>query len=484
MNARDLIDTWAGRLDAEQQLQAERGDDQPIASVAGRLIQTVGTLYLYEFRLPAGRSIEADTPISIVAQDETDPAEGVTLSCQEGLLLIQTFDAIGPSIDDATLIPDRAGFLSTASGRLREMLTKTDAYRLGPADRLAALLEPSPGTDEGGAGASSVLATQWSDDQGLRRQRIASLVIELIRANKRILLVAPTHSAADEVAGIIAKAMKAGGLVYKTWISRYEMTLAQQAAGLSIHELGFEAQMHQFYAKSRADKAVLRRKYERFRELTPILAYKAQKQKDLDEVRLLEWRLLTQLSELQTKTKEANAILAEYETLPLLRRLSMQAVGKNVESLHQYLELYQSQIDGLMKELSIAKDRIAELAPEAAVPKDMRPEFEELKGDIIRLGGTRKIRELLAAEEDTNRQAFIQNRRLVVTTADRVLGDPLFSKVRFDVLIADNAPWIWAPGLLAAAGLVRERIVLSGDTRDIATAGLWRATEPTIPSAR
>ncbi len=484
MTARDLIEVWAGRLDVEQRHLAGLSTDQPIVSVTGRLIQTVGTLYLYEFRLPAGRSVAADTPISIVLQDDSDPAEGIALSCQENLALVQTFDAIGPTVEDATLIPDRAGFLSTVAGRLRDMLTKSDAYRLGPADRLAALLEPSSGADETGAASGSVLATQWSDDQALRRQRIAALAIELIRANKRILLVAPTHSAADEIAGTIAKAMKAGGLTYKTWISRYEMTLAQQAAGLPIHELGFEAQMHQFYAKSRADKAALRRKYERFRELTPILAYKAQKQKDLDEVRLLEWRLLTQLSDLQTKTKEANAILAEYESLPLLRRLSMQAVGKNVESLHQYLELYQIQIAGLMKELDIAKARIAELAPEAAVPKDMRPEFEELKEDIVRLGGTKKIRELLAAEEDTNRQAFVQNRRLVVTTAERVLGDPLFSKVRFDVLVADNAPWISAPGLLGAAGLIRERIVLSGDTRDIAAAGLWRVAETPLRSAR
>ena len=104
------------------------------------------------------------------------------------------------------------------------------------------------------------------------------------------------------------------------------MTVAHQAFGLPIRELGFEAQMHQFYAKSRADKAALRRKYERFRELTPILAYKGHKQKDLDEVRLLEWRLLTQVSDLQAKQKEAQTTLAEYENLPLLRRLTMALV--------------------------------------------------------------------------------------------------------------------------------------------------------------
>jgi hypothetical protein len=484
MNARDLIEIWTARLLAEQQQVTKAGLDQPIAPVTGRLLQVVGTIYLYEFRLPPGRSLEIDTPISIVPTDDMEPTEGIALSSRGDLVLVQTFDAVGQLVEEATIIPDRAGFLATSATRLKDMLTQADAYRLGPADRLAPILEASSRSEENGSSSASIVTTLWSDDLTRRRQRIASLAIELIRANKRILLVCPDHHAADDVAGTIAKAMKAGGLIYKTWITRYEMALAQQASGLAIQELGFEAQMHQFYAKSRADKAALRRKYERFRELTPLLAYKRQKQKDLDEVRLLEWRLLTQFSELQTKTKEAKATLAEYENLPLLRRLSMQAVGKNVESLHQYLELYESQIAGLRKELDIAKARIEELAPEAAVPKDMRPEFEELKEEIIRLGGTKKIRELLAAEEDTNRQAFIQNRRLVITTAARILADPLFSRVRFDVLIADNAPRIPVPGLLGSAGLVRERIILTGDTGDIAAAGLWNSTEVAGQSSR
>ena len=227
------------------------------------------------------------------------------------------------------------------------------------------------------------------------------------------------------------------------------------------------------FAKSRADKASLRRKYDRFRELTPLLAYKGQKQKDLDEVRLLEWRLLTQLSNFQAKIKDVTAIMTEYEKLPLWRRIGMQTVGKNVESLQQYRVLYEQQIGELTKELEIAKARIDELVPEAAVPKDLRPEFDDLKEDITKLGGTKKIRELLAAEENTNRQAFIQNRRLVVSTPARIASDPLFTRVRFDVLIVEDAPQINATMLLAAAGLIRERIVLSGDPRDLVAGGRW-----------
>ena len=474
MTARELIEQWTARLAADQAQVAESQGDRPLGPVTGRLLHTIGTLYLYEFRLPPDSALAIDVPVSIVPDDETEPAEGLVLSCKDGLALVQTFDMVGATVTNATIVPDRGGFLARAAERFAHMLSQPDSYRLGPADRLAHLMVTSSCSEQGGG---AVLTTVWTEDSALRLQKVAATAIELIRANKRILLVTPDHHAADDISGAIARAMKAGGLVYKTWVSRYEMTVAQQAFGLAIQELGFEAQMHQFYAKSRADKAALRRKYERFRELTPILAYKGHKQKDLDEVRLLEWRLLTQLSELQAKQKEAQTTLAEYESLPLLRRLTMQAVGKNVESLHQYLELYETQIAALMKELDIAKTRIEELVPEAAVPKDMRPEFEDLKEEIVKLGGTKKIRELLAAEEDTNRQAFIQNRRLVITTADRVLADPLFSRVRFDVLIADNAPWISLPGLLGAAGLVRERIVVTGDQRDIAAAGRWKMNE-------
>jgi hypothetical protein len=479
MTARDLLETWALRLEAEQKRVSGTALDQPITQVAGRLVHTIGTLHLYELTLPHGSSIEHDTPLSIIPPDDMEPTEGIVLGGQGNMVLVQTFDAIGQSCADATVVPDRAGLLATSAKRLRDMLAQPDAYRLGPADRLAPLLEATTGAEElSGTGAgSSILTTIWSDELSVRRQRLAMLVIELIRENKRILLVCPNHQAADALVGTIARAMKAVGLMYKTWVSRYEMALAQQVEGIGIQELGFEAQMHQFYAKSCADKAALRRKYERFRELTPVLAYKGQKQKDLDEVRLLEWRLLTEVSGLQAKINDVNATLAEYENLPLLRRLSLQAVGKNVESLHQYLKLYESQCAELRGELDIAKVRIDELVPEAAVPKDMRPEFDELKEDIVRLGGTKKIRELLAAEEDTNRQAFIQNRRLVVTTASRVLSDPLFSRVRFDILIADEAPWIAAAPLLGAAGLVRERIVISGDQRDIPEAGRWASRE-------
>jgi hypothetical protein len=64
-----------------------------------------------------------------------EPTEGIVLGGQGNVVLVQTFDAIGQTCPDATVIPDRAGFLATSAKRFRDMLTQPDSYRLGPADR-------------------------------------------------------------------------------------------------------------------------------------------------------------------------------------------------------------------------------------------------------------------------------------------------------------------------------------------------------------
>lgn len=473
MTAAKLIESWIVNLEGEQARLVERGQDAPIRASQGRLVRTTGGLHLYEFVVPNGVRMPIDLPISLVPADDTDTTEGIVL-CQTGhSILVQLVDHLGSEGPSVTLVPDQAGLVGTAAARLKEILAKPDLYHLGPAERLAALLQ-MPTVEVGTSSvSSSVFTTVWSDDQAVRRQKLGALAMDLVRANKRILLLSPDHKDSDELVGMVGRTMKAGGLNPRTWVTRYELPIVPQAAGLDLQALSFEAQMHQFYAKSQGDKASLRQKYDRFRELAPFLSQKEAKQRDLDEVRLLEWRLVTQFREFQVKLAGVDTTLKEFETLPLFQRLAMQAVGKNVDSLKQYRALYQRQLDRLNSEIDVAKGRIQQLVPEAAVPRGQRAECEDLKQQITKLGGTKKVRELLAAEENPNRQAFVQNRRLVAATPTRVATDPLFGRVRFDVLMVDEAPQIAMSSLLAAAGLVRERIIVSGDPRDIAAAGRW-----------
>src|SRR5207245_9970588 len=111
---------------------------------------------------------------------------------------------------------------ATWAHRVGSRLAQPDACGLGPRGRVAPLLEATTGAEElsgAGTGSSSV-TTFWANELSVRRQRLAVLAIEVIRANKRILMVCPDHQAADALVGTVARAMKAVGLLYKTGVSR------------------------------------------------------------------------------------------------------------------------------------------------------------------------------------------------------------------------------------------------------------------------
>jgi len=466
----ELLAHYADQLTDDRETVMAHGLDAPLHISGGHLVRTVGSLFLYAVTLAPDKRLLLDVPLTILPDNELDPTEGFALGYDGTDVLLQTMDSLGNTLTGGTLIPDTSGFLETATQRLTEMRMKPEAYAFGPAERLIPWINPNAGPDQfhaRSAVSTSVLTTLWGDTLEARRTQLGSLLVEHVRKNKRILLVSHTHQSLDEVVGFMARALRNAALPFKSLLSCYEMPILQSVSGLDLRDVGFEYHMHKFFANANAYKTTLRKKYARFRELTPILAYKKEKQKDLQEVKLLEWRLLTQLSEWQGKIKHLDQTLADYEALSIWKRLAMQTAGKNVETLAEYRKIYQQKVQGLMGEVEIAQARIRELVPKASIPKDMRPEYEELKEEISRFGGTQKIRELLSAGEGTNRQAFAQNKRILATTPGRLMTDPLFRRLKFDVLIIDEAPKIPAPLLLGAAGLIRERIVMSGNTQDL-----------------
>lgn len=494
MKLTEMFEHYARQLTEEKVKVSARGLDTPIEATSTRQVATAGTLYLYTLSIPETATVLEDVPLTILQAGDLDPTEGYCLQRRGGELLIQTLDSLGSSVTESTIIPDTSGFFETASQRLAEMAAKPERYALGPAERLLPWIDPNQTEGNSGARAgvsATLLTTVWNEDKMARWTTLGPLVVECMRKNKRVLLLCPSHQTIDEFTGFLAKALRAAALPFKSLISCYEVPTLGEASGFTLQEFSFEAQMNGFFAKSRANKTALRKLYERFRELTPILAYKRQKQSDLNEVKLLEWRLLTEVSDFQVKIKDIDKILGEYESLPIWKRLAMQAGGKNIASLGEYRILYEEKTKELMRDVEIAQARIHDLKPEAAMPKDVRPEYEELKEEITRLGGTKKIREMLAASEGTSRQAFMQNKRLVAATPGRVVTDSLFKQVRFDVLIAEGAPKIPAPFLLGAAGLIQEQIIISGDTQDLipsatspVNAGrLWRQHWLEIPSS-
>ncbi len=354
--------------------------------------------------------------------------------------------------------------------RLEDILHHSSAYHFGPADRLMPWVAPDKPVDDPTLRSTivtSVLTTIWDTDRTVRRTKLAAVVTELVKANKRILLIGPDTRTLTEALLAIAKGLRGAGLQHRSFLCCYDAPTSAGEGGINLRDLMFDAQVSTFLGKSQADKAGLRRKLERYLELAPILRYKAEKQKDLDEVRHLEWRLLTALGDAQAQIKRLQGLLGIYETLPVWQRLSMQVIGSNVATMKENCVLYETQKQEYMKELEIVQRRINELKPEAAVDPEMRPEYEDLKEEIERLGGAAKVWDVLAMEEDTKRLPFLQAKRVLAATASRVVSDAIFRTIRYDVLLVDEGPRIPLPLLFACACLVRERIVLAGDPQEM-----------------
>jgi len=377
---------------------------------------------------------------------------------------------IGLVADEAKGAADPAGLLSKVRQRLEDILHHSSAYHFGPADRLMPWVAPeTPVADPTlrSTIVTSVLTTIWDADRAARRTKLAATVTELVKANKRVLLIAPNTRTLTEALLAAARGLRGAGLQYRSFLCCYDPPDKTVDSGINLRELTFDFQVSTFLGKSQADKAGLRRKLERYLELAPILRYKAEKQKDLDEVRHLEWRLLTALGDAQAQIKKLQGLVTSYEALPVWQRLSMQVLGSNVATMNENCVLYEAQKREYMNELEIVQARINELKPEAYIDPEMRPEYEDLKEEIERLGGAAKVREVLAMEEDVKRLPFLQAKRVLAATATRVVGDSIFRPIRYDALVIDEGPRIPLPLLFACACLARERIVLAGDPQDI-----------------
>src|SRR5437879_7641177 len=314
------------------------------------------------------------------------------------LARVKAFDllpALLHLVADEERAGDPSGFLPKLHRRLEDMLHHPSSYHFSAADRLMPWVAPDTSVTDPmlrSTVVTSVLTTIWDADRTARHTRLADVVTELVKANKRVLLIAPDNRTLTEALLATAKGLRGAGLQYRSFLCCYDPPNITSDGGLNLRDLIFDVQVSAFLGKSQSDKAGLRRKLERYLELTPILRYKAEKQKDLDEVRHLEWRLLTALGDAQAEIKRLQSILAGYERLPLWQRLGMQVVGSNVATMKENCVLYEAQKQDYLDELEIAQTRINELKPEAYADPALRPDYEGLKDEIERLGDRKSTR--------------------------------------------------------------------------------------------
>ena len=147
--------------------------------------------------------------------------------------------------------------------RLEDITHHSASYYFGPADRLVPWVapdHPSPDPALRSTILTSVLTPVWEPDRQARRTSLCAIMTELVKANKRVLLVAPDNRTLDETLLASAKALRGAGLQYRSFLCRYEPPTIADEGGINLRELSFEAQVSAFLGKSQSDKAGLRRK--------------------------------------------------------------------------------------------------------------------------------------------------------------------------------------------------------------------------------
>ncbi|MGH7232088.1 MAG: hypothetical protein ACREJU_12130, partial [Nitrospiraceae bacterium] len=119
MKLGDLLQHFSRALEHERDQAAPTGLDAPLAVSEGRHLSATGTLHLYSFKLPAGgpppsRSLE-DVPVTVIPSGNAEPTEGFVLEQSDDTIVVQTFDAIGQTVETATIVPDTTAFFDAIS---------------------------------------------------------------------------------------------------------------------------------------------------------------------------------------------------------------------------------------------------------------------------------------------------------------------------------------------------------------------------------
>ena len=89
---------------------------------------------------------------------------------------------------------------------------------------------------------------------------------------------------------------------------------------------------------------------------------------------------------------------------------------------------------------------------------------------------TKKIKEIRAALH-TEEQAYVEEAKLVATTASKLYADKLFDEKKYDIVMFDEVSMAYVPQILCAAAFAREHLVCVGDFRQLAPISQSKAKE-------
>lgn len=517
----DLVPTWKAEdpplrryeyvlraLVAELRKKTKVG--QQIQLQDGIRVQLDGEDPAYQFRWTGDEELFEGANVKAIADGVHAEGRLVSITAQQ-LIVVLNAD-LGGRIRQCTLFIDNTAMLEALANRLKEIAEKKPAtFNLGIAeDAVENRGEEAPiatvasefldgllplQADAVRSAAGNEVAYLWGPPGTGKTQTLSALVRHLFADGKRILIASNTNQAVDQVLRKLCDALTRGGI-----IAAGDVEILEQGKIVRVGKAGEELDDYREFVTV---AGIVERRS---------VALKQQRQ----ALQERETRILI-------ATERARAILAAYHTLDQTRRdldntrqrLADSEAGvtatereqERLEALKTSLsqELRDTEVAGALKRMFMrAPEKIradierndAALAAGAAALNAGRQRVEALRSEVARLeravlshqealaGKDRAAAqaEMDAAEEPLTEirreiaeidreladieKAVLAGARVVGATATKLFLSPT-SFSAFDVVVLDEASMLLLPALFHAAGMAKEKVVISGDFRQL-----------------
>lgn len=337
----------------------------------------------------------------------------------------------------------------------------------------------------------------WGPPGTGKTKTLATILNLLIKAGQRVLLVANTNVAVDEILKKFIGNKENSSIIEAGKIVRLGISTVQDESfdGLLIEKI-VEKQIAEITRRTKElqvqiDSAqVTISRYEKAAEKS--FSTKALTETHICKRRQLENQIQSLLNRMTAIRAELdqNAIMvaSRYQLLEKTRtsnRLKRMLSGLNVEQidaeiksinnrqeiLKLKLQSLQSEINDILREKDMLSEKIKELRDASQVKLDGMTTVEALRQRIHELSreaeSKRQEIRLVQTNVQTMKEGIFRNALVIGSTVARACLDPKIIRRKFDVLIVDEASMASLPSLFFLTGLCSSHYVVSGDFRQL-----------------
>jgi AAA domain/Topoisomerase DNA binding C4 zinc finger/PLD-like domain len=472
----------------------------------GLQVQLDGKENGYQF--PYNDDAELFEGAAVIAVVGDTQSEGRIVASPENQIVIALQGDFGPRIAACLVRIDNTAMLEALRGRLEKIakgeattfntkLAESVIFNIG--DELAPAFVPAEYVHDLNAyqkeAISKILANEvfylWGPPGTGKTKTLSALCLALIEGSKRILLCSNTNKAVDQV---LLKLCKRFGRQHPAIAEGHIIRVGQIA----------DMELRQDWAEhitvdgivERKSRTLLDRKEELETKLERINASVARATELMKAYTVLDGliadreHVITSLQEAQTDRnsvierkrsmeKRCEALQAEKQKVQLAGAI-MRTFSRSIEAIEKDLQLVgadlltqEKHVESAEQKLRDLKERLSVIdvaihqAKQAVVGVDQKQvehqieQAEDQKRPLIE-----EISDINKQLEDI-RKSIMDGARIVGATVTKAyLSSQLFSV--FDVVIVDEASMVMLPALFNAAGLAKEKVVISGDFRQLA----------------